>query len=256
MIENLHTHTPRCGHASGAEEAYVLRAIEGGLQTLGFSDHAPFHYPDGFISKVRMLPQQLPEYAECIRQLQAKYAGQIRIPLGLEAEYYPACFRDLQLRMADCGIEYMILGQHWLENEVGTVYIGKPTEDVARLEAYCNQAIDGMQTDCYTYLCHPDVINFVGDEKAYDFHMRRLCREANACNMPLEINLWGMEEGKHYPQDRFWALAAEENCPVLIACDAHRPEVAVNPEKEALALQIVEKYGLQLLHTVPLRKPW
>ena len=37
---NFHTHTTRCLHASGSDEEYVLKAIELGYKTLGFSDHA------------------------------------------------------------------------------------------------------------------------------------------------------------------------------------------------------------------------
>ena len=34
-----HTHTYRCGHASGKDEEYVLAAIESGIKVLGFTDH-------------------------------------------------------------------------------------------------------------------------------------------------------------------------------------------------------------------------
>ena len=47
MIANLHTHTPRCRHASGTEEEYVRCALDAGLQTLGFSDHTPYPFPNG-----------------------------------------------------------------------------------------------------------------------------------------------------------------------------------------------------------------
>ena len=60
MIQSLHNHTTRCHHATGTEEEYVLAAIAGGLESFGFSDHAPQHYPGDYVSRVRMLPQQLP----------------------------------------------------------------------------------------------------------------------------------------------------------------------------------------------------
>ena len=44
MRMNLHTHTPRCHHATGSEREYIERAIAAGLQTLGFSDHAPMPF--------------------------------------------------------------------------------------------------------------------------------------------------------------------------------------------------------------------
>ena len=44
MKTNYHTHTTRCMHAVGSDEAYVLSAIKGGFQILGFSDHTPWKY--------------------------------------------------------------------------------------------------------------------------------------------------------------------------------------------------------------------
>ena len=48
MLYNYHTHTKRCNHAIGEDREYVENAIQGGLETLGFADHAPyvFPYPD------------------------------------------------------------------------------------------------------------------------------------------------------------------------------------------------------------------
>ncbi|MGN1132610.1 MAG: PHP domain-containing protein, partial [Ruminococcus sp.] len=41
MMYNLHTHTYRCNHASGADRAYVEYAIKAGIKVLGISDHCP-----------------------------------------------------------------------------------------------------------------------------------------------------------------------------------------------------------------------
>ena len=50
MKVNIHTHTYRCGHASGTPEEYIKRAIENGIEVLGFSEHAPFMFPDSYQS--------------------------------------------------------------------------------------------------------------------------------------------------------------------------------------------------------------
>ena len=62
MFANYHTHTPRCGHASGTEREYIERALEKGLSALGFSDHAPYFFEDGHYSNFRMYPDQAAEY--------------------------------------------------------------------------------------------------------------------------------------------------------------------------------------------------
>jgi len=122
------------------------------------------------------------------------------------------------------------------------------------LDGYCRQSMDAMQTGLFTYFAHPDLIRYVGEDKVYRRHMRRLCQEAKSCGLPLEINMLGIWSGRHYPQERFWELAAEEGCSVVIGCDAHAPEHLKRMDAEDKALEIVNRYGLRLLETVSLRR--
>ncbi len=57
MKTNYHTHTTRCHHATGSDEEFVLSAIKGGYQEIGFSDHTPWKYHTNYISDIRMLPE-------------------------------------------------------------------------------------------------------------------------------------------------------------------------------------------------------
>ena len=67
---NYHTHTKRCGHATGEDEEYVLAAIQAGVKTLGFSDHAPYDLPH---PSERMDITQVQEYFDSVHALQKKY---------------------------------------------------------------------------------------------------------------------------------------------------------------------------------------
>lgn len=70
MKTNYHTHTYRCKHAMGNDEHIVKRAIDAGIDILGFSDHNPWpHFPVGYDSHVRMEPQYLPEYCGSVNRL-------------------------------------------------------------------------------------------------------------------------------------------------------------------------------------------
>ena len=89
-----------------------------------------------------------------------------------------------------------------------------------------------------------------GEEKVFERHMRRLCREAKSCNIPLEINMLGLRQGRNYPSDRFFRLVAEEGCPVVIGADAHKPEQVCLPDNYVQALEIVDRFDLQLI-TMP-----
>ncbi len=253
MIANYHTHTPRCHHAEGTEAEYVQAAINSGLQILGFSDHTPYWFPGEYYSHMRMYPNQLEEYCGAVRKVQEEYADKLQIHLGLEVEYYPAYFKKMLSKVRDQGVEYFLLGQHWVGGEIGEPYCGHATEDESLLRLYCDQVIEAIQTGFFTYLAHPDLINYVGDPKIYRRHIRRLCHEAKACDLPLEINLLGIRTGRNYPNRLFWEVAAEENCDCIIGCDAHSPSDIMKAAAEQKALELVHELKLNLIDTVKLR---
>lgn len=127
MIANYHTHTWRCMHAEGTEREYVERAIEGGLKILGFSDHTPMPYANGYVSNVKMRLNQLEGYVDTVLNLKKEYEKDIEIHLGLEVEYYPKYFKELLHITGQYPIEYFLLAQHFLGNEIDDVYSGDET---------------------------------------------------------------------------------------------------------------------------------
>ena len=148
----------------------------------------------------------------------------------------------------------MILGQHFLGNEINEPYCAIKTDDSYILERYVKQTSEAMQTGLFTYFAHPDVIHFTGSEKDYERQMRALCEAAKATDTPLEINLLGMRLGRYYPDERFWAIAGEVGNTVVLGCDAHKPEDVCGGAAELEALRLVKKYSLRLRETITLRQ--
>ncbi len=253
MKANYHTHTYRCRHAVGTDAEYVQQAMAAGLTTLGFSDHTPYWFGCDYYSTFRMFPEQLQDYVRSVEALKQDYDGRLRIRLGVETEFYPAYFAQLLPRLQDAGMEYMLLGQHFVGSEIGEHYCGRPTADGAILKQYCRQVRDAMQTGLFTYLAHPDLLHFTGSRELYRQEMRGICREAKDCGMPLEVNLLGIAISRNYPDDTFWALAAEENCPVILGRDAHDPKQFGDTVSEEKALALVKRFGLKLLPQLELR---
>lgn len=255
MKANYHTHTWRCMHAVGKEREYVERAIEGGLQILGFSDHTPYPYPEGYSSRIRMGLDQLEDYVETVLNLKEEYRDDIEIHLGLEAEYYPAYFQKLQEAVRDYPVEYFLLAQHFLGNEIGEIYAGNATADAQVLKRYCSQVIEAMETGFFTYLAHPDLLHFTGAADVYEEQMRRVCRRAKQLEVPLEINFLGIQDTRHYPDERFWKIAGEEGCSTVFGADAHCPAAVWNPEALRIAEEMAKRYDLHLLETVSFCSP-
>ena len=142
MNYNYHTHTHRCGHASGTEEEYILRAIEWGITHMGFSDHAPFIFPDGYESRFRIPMSEGEDYVRCISDLREKYRDSIDISIGFEMEYYPSHFAEMLAIARRFGAEYLILGQHFIRDEhPDGVYVFRATEDESHLVEYVDTEI-------------------------------------------------------------------------------------------------------------------
>lgn len=246
MIANYHTHTARCKHATGTDEEYVVAAIEAGIKTLGFSDHAPFNFPSGFDSYYKMTREQLPDYIASLRELREKYRGKIDIKIGLETEYYPDVFDGSLEFWHSCGIEYLIIGQHFIGEEYGddTHRIGSPSTR-EHLKLYVDTLIAATKTGKISYIAHPDMINYTdSDEELYDSETRRLIEAAISFGVPLEFNLLGFFEERRYPSEGFWKIAAEYKPRVVIGADAHTPESFFRKETYERALAILESYGL------------
>ena len=211
---NLHTHTYRCHHAKGTDEEYVIKAIENGYDLIGFSDHAPYLFPNGYVSSFRMLPSDAQNYADSIKELREKYKVKIDIKLGFELEYYPRLIdREIEF-LKSLDYDYLILGQHYVDNEYEdyAIYSDSPT-------------------------------------KLYIQKMTYMANELKKLDIPLEFNFLGYTDKRNYPNNDFWQIVSEVKNDVVIGLDAHNPNVYDDKEN----LERAKKY-LKSLNITPLDK--
>lgn len=260
MKANYHSHTPRCQHAKGTEEEYVLSAIEGGFDVLGFSDHTPNHYATGYVSGMRMHEDELPDYVAKVRAAGEKYRDRIRVLCALECEYFPDQIGWILEKKEQYGLDYLILGNHFDTTDDrnvpgGGFYFGGSTTP-EQLRRYTEMTIRGMETGAYLYVAHPDVV--LSQYPEFDGHAkdlaREICRAAKALDMPLEYNLlgclyWGKGrfKGLGYPCAKFWEVAAEEGVKCILGVDAHDPAHLLNCDLFAERAKYLEDLGLERL---------
>ena len=248
MIANYHTHTTRCGHASGSEREYIENAIKAGFSELGFSDHAPMPYGNGHVSGIRMSLEQTEDYVNTLLDLRREYEKDIKIHIGFEAEYYPAVFDRFIDFISDYPIDYLIMGQHFMNNEYDGRYFGSVTDEENILRAYVDQVIAGLSTGRFSYLAHPDLPNFVGDGAVYKNEMSRLIEYTRSNNIPLEINMLGAQYGRHYPSSAFWSLASDMSATAIIGGDIHHAKDFAQPSSVARIAELIEKNsGLKII---------
>ena len=254
MKVNLHTHTTRCHHARGTDEEYVQAAIEMGYDILGFADHTPFPYDNGFYNVDKMEMEYLEDYISSVTTLREAYKDKIDIRLGLECEAVERFFpflRELRSRL-----DYMILGNHG--DKEFEQFAGKLTEP-RELWHYLETAVKGMETGLFLYMAHPDVM--LNSYHQFDADARQvseiLCREANRLHIPLEYNLHGFNHTPvpgqlGYPCNEFWEVAARENVLAVVGVDAHSPNALRRGDLEG-AQEHLRQLGLTVLEN-PLEK--
>ena len=257
MLYNYHTHTTRCRHAKDSERQYIETAIKAGTKVLGFSDHVPVAgFPEGYYSGFRMTPEELPDYVGTLQALKKEYEDQIKILIGFEMEYYPAYFEETLRLLSPYDYDYLILGQHQLHREwddLEPVSAMAPTPH--RLTQYVEQVVEGMKTGVFSYLAHPDMLCFEeGDEDGRRL-MEKICITANEMNMSLEYNLLGVRARRRYPTERFFRLAAEHNCSIILGCDAHSAKPLFDPKTEQEAYEFLARCGVtNITDQIRLRK--
>lgn len=234
---NYHTHTTRCHHAMGTDEAFVQAAVDAGYDVLGFADHAPWPYAHGFVSNMRMTMEELPDYVNSIKALQNKYAGQIQLHIGLESEYFPR-YSDHLRRLLDSGtIEYLILGPHFTDSDECTPYVPPLCREDDGVKRYAEHCVTAMETGLFRYIAHPDLyLRYRGPEQ-----FNPVCQDAardiavcaRAQGMAMEYNLLGLLNqmrgmGCGYPSECFWRAVKPYAGDVILGVDAHEPEHLLN----------------------------
>ena len=265
MLANYHTHTARCRHASGKDEEYVIKAIAENVKILGFSDHAP-NAPckDGYRSYYKMAPEETEEYYASVRALREKYSDKIELHVGFETEFFHSTWENELEFMKKHPPEYLILGQHYVDYEYKDGLHGNhsdsgiaPCNDKGRIKPFVDTVIKAMSTELFTYVAHPDVLTYTGEDQDYYLsEMARIIEASKKYGVPLEYNLLGHALGRQYPRRDFWALAGELGAEVILGCDAHEPQRVAVKWEILEAKKLLSECNAKLLDKIELRRPF
>lgn len=258
---NYHTHTKRCGHATGEDEEYVIEAIGYGYQELGFSDHAML--PDFSEPGTRAEFSEFQGYYDSIHSLKEKYQGKIEIHFGFEAEGFVPYFPFFH-ELVDNGIlDYMILGNHSAMDENHQIVCRfSNITSASQLYLYRDVALQALATGLYRIFAHPDY--FMSNIPEFDSDCRKVSKSLiEACiayDIPLEVNVAGIRNGKReigtikrwrYPTDEFFSLAGKYGAKCILGMDAHAPEQLTDDSANYLAAQFAKEHNLVLVDSLP-----
>ena len=230
-LNNYHTHS-RYVDGRDRPEDMVRQAIALGCEELGFSEHAYIPF-----DSCGMTPERTEDYKREIRALKEKYAGRIRILLGVEQDYYSPLPTD--------DYEYVIGSVHYLYKDGRYLTVDHTREKQIRfvreyyggdyyafIEQYYAMVGEIYERTHCTIVGHFDLVtkfNEAGDlfDTAHPRYRRaalsaldRLC----ACPVIFEVNTGAIARGyrsKPYPEDFLLAELRRRKMPLLPSSDCH-----------------------------------
>lgn len=249
---NYHTHTKRCGHAIGDDEAYIKAAIQAGFTTLGFSEHLGYDGWDDARERIPFL--EIQEYLTTMNAYKQKYQDQINIRIGFEFEYFEE--DEAYLKQIKQSCDYMINGQHAISRKPEHyVHDVCSDEDVM---VYAKQIIQAMECGLTDYLAHPDYFMLGRNEfsPACANAIEQIAVCAKKHKIPVECNLKGMKYGKQkypygeryiYPHRETYEILAKHSCDVVFGYDAHDPNVLLDDTLQKQAEEVLTGLNLHVL---------
>lgn len=241
MKANYHTHTTWCD-GKDDPETVIRSAIAKGFDVLGFSSHST--YPDDNACTVPA--EKLADYFADVRRLAAKYAGQIKVLCGVEADYIPGSTDPDRARYAAFAPDYIIGSVHYVVAPDGArvpvdhsppllqaglaAHFGGDAE--AYVRAYFAQEREMVRQFGFDIVGHPDLVRKFNVKHPYfdetaDWYCEELARTAEAiaaAGKLVEVNTGAISRGwleDAYPSAPFRALLRERGVRFILSSDSH-----------------------------------
>lgn len=227
-LADYHIHTPLCRHAAGWPIDYARRAVELGLEEIGFADHNPMAET---FDDWRMEIAELPRYLASVEEARAAFP-QLRIRLGLEVDFLEGREGWIEELAGMADWDFLIGSVHYIApgwDVDNPKWIGRfrerPVEEV--WELYWRAYEKCIRSGLFDFVAHPDLAKKFGFRPEGD--LRRFYEPAIAAlaetGTAFEINTAGLRKEcrELYPAPEFVAMAREAGVPLLINSDAHDP---------------------------------
>lgn len=232
---DTHTHTLRCGHASGRDEEYVEAAMTAGLAALAITDHVPFYWlpAEQHDPTLAMAPEELPRYVDAVLDLKHRYRGRIEILLGLEADYVAGKEERLAELLACYPFDVVLGSVHWLDgwwvdapNSVPRYRRGQGETD--RIWArYADELLGAIRSGLFDVIPHIDLPKKFGFRPRVPFAGRQdeIVAALAASRCAVELSSAGRRRpvGEDYPGPELLGELVRAGVPLVLSSDAHSP---------------------------------
>ena len=220
--------------------------MNAGLESIGFSGHAPVPFKNTFAIRDK---ESLTEYCSEIDKLKEKYRRKINVYLALEVDFIPGVTLDFKRLFDEYKLDYIIGSVHLVINENKALwFIDGPHRDkwkkglelefsgdirkaVGAYYSQINQMIESQQFDV---IGHLDKIKMYNQDEYFretDTWYIKLFMEtlelAKVRDCIIEVNTRGLYKKRSnalFPGEMILEEMHKMNISVTINSDAHKPE--------------------------------
>lgn len=252
---DYHVHTHFCPHASGRAEEYVLRAVELGLDEIGFAEHVPMYWlpKERRDATIAMDEAQMDEYVQTVLDLDSRFP-EIHVRLGIEADYIPGAEDALARLLAPYPWDYVygsvhFLGEWGFDNPAAAHRYDEWNLDEL-YETYFDTVAAAAESGLFDVIGHIDVIKKWGHRPPRPSH-ELFVRAADAvasAGVGVELNTAGYRKPVRelYPSAKLLTALVERGVDLTLGSDSHAPsevglalDAAVSEARAAGAVSLV-----------------
>lgn len=269
-----HTHTRRCGHAGGSDEAFVEAAIQRGLAAVAVTDHLPLYWlpPERRDPTLAMAADELPRYVEAVLALKERYRGRIVVGLGIEADYVAGAEEALAELLSRYPFDVVLGSVHWLDGwwVDAPASVARYRRGQAEVDAiwhdYTDNLLRAARSGLFDVLAHLDLPKKFGFRPSQPFAGRvaEVVATVAASGCAVELSSAGRRKpvGEDYPDPDVLDALVAGGVPLVLSSDAHAPaEVGYAFETLARALKArgaaaTVWFDRRAPVAVPLVAPW
>lgn len=262
MLTDYHTHSWRCGHASGTMREYVLSAIEQGIGEIGLTDHlwmywlAPSDRPREWAIPESMFEEH---YAEMIA-VRNEFSDRINVRVAVEADYVEGHEEALRSILARYDFDFVLGSVHFMDGwmidvpENAEKYRQQRVADIYR--RYFAMLSKAVRLGAFDVLAHfdlPKKFGFLPEEDLTATVTELLDQIADA-GISIEVSTAGLRKpiGEIYPSRSILLEMAARRIPIVLSSDAHSPdEVGAD---YAISVPLVRELGWRSLTTFSERR--
>lgn len=234
MFTDYHTHSYRCGHASGRMREYIEAALRRGVEEIGLTDHLFLYFqPPAERSERWAMPEsQYDEHYDEMLHLRDEYRGKINVRVSVEADYDSAHEKQLASILSKYDFDFILGSVHflgeWMIDDVEQSSRYRSERVVAIYRRYYEQirALAGSGLfDVVGHLDLPKKFGYLPEEDLGPDIDLTLDQIAKA-GLAVEVSTAGLRKpvGEIYPSRPLLAQMRARDIPIVLSSDAHSSE--------------------------------